>query len=73
MQRLNSNAYDTQIMGLEEEFGVGAGVEAIFQDLVAIGESSWADWVFAFWLKGGIIDLGNILERIPCDLRNRLK
>ena len=72
MQTLNSNAYDNQILDLEEEFGTGAGVEAIFQDLVAIGESSWADWVDACRRNGGIICLPNILERMPCDLKNRL-
>jgi len=71
MQRLNSDTYDNQILDLEEEFGTGAGVEVIFQDLVTIGESSWADWVDSC-RQNGIICLSNILERIPCDLKNRL-
>ena len=71
MQRLNSNAYDNQILDLEEEFGAGAGIETIFQDLIAVGESSWADWVDNC-RRNGIICLQHILERMPCDLKNRL-
>ena len=72
MQRLNSNAYDTKIMNLEEEFGANAGAEAIIQDLTAIGESGWAEWVDACRSHGRTIILAHILERMPCDFKNRL-
>ena len=62
--------YDNQILDIENDFGHGSGLEAIFQDCITIGESKWADRVEDALLN--LCDATDVLAEMPDELKNRL-